>query len=193
MNIIIVLLSHYLQLLYTTRLFKLFRCFISPVEYNHFMRILLQRVKNARVSVAGKEIADIRQGFLLFVGIGKGDETGDIEHLAKKVVNLRIFSATGGFAVGEEDEKRKMNLNIQQVKGDVLSIPQFTLYADMQKGNRPGFDMSAEPEIAKDHWRRFNDALRESAVDVKEGVFGAHMEIELINDGPVTIWLDSKS
>ncbi len=91
-----------------------------------------------------------------------------------------------------EDEQGKMNLNIkQQVNGQILSVPQFTLYADTRKGNRPGFDLSAEPEMAKEYWNRFNNLLRENRIDVKEGIFGAHMEVGLINDGPVTIWLDS--
>lgn len=157
------------------------------------MRILVQRVKSAKVVVKGQDIADIKQGLLLFVGVGKDDETADIEYLAKKVVHLRIFSSTGGFAVGEEDGKGRMNLNIQQVKGQILSVPQFTLLADTRKGNRPGFDKSAEPEMAKEYWNRFNNLLLGNSIKVREGVFGAHMEVGLINDGPVTIWLDSKN
>jgi len=156
------------------------------------MRILVQRVKSAKVVVKGQNIADIKHGLLLFVGVGKDDEAEDIENMAKKIVNLRIFSFTGGFAVGEEDEQGRMNLNIHQMKGQILSVPQFTLYADTRKGNRPGFDKSAEPERAKEYWNRFNNLLRENNIDVKQGVFGAHMEVGLINDGPVTIWLDSK-
>lgn len=147
------------------------------------MRILVQRVKSAKVVVKGQDIADIKQGLLLFVGVGKDDETADIEYLAKKVVHLRIF----------EDEQGRMNLNIQQVKGQILSVPQFTLLADTQKGNRPGFDKSAEPEMAKEYWNRFNNLLLGNSIKVREGVFGAHMEVGLINDGPVTIWLDSKN
>jgi D-tyrosyl-tRNA(Tyr) deacylase len=146
------------------------------------MRILIQRVKSAKVVIEGQAVADIKQGLLLFVGVGKDDSVEDIERLTKKVINLRIF----------EDEQGKMNLNIKQVKGEVLSVPQFTLYADTRKGNRPGFDCSAEPEMAKEYWSRFNNLLRENGIPVKEGVFGAHMEVGLINDGPVTIWLDSK-
>jgi len=146
------------------------------------MRILVQRVKSAKVSVQGKDVSDINQGLLLLVGVGRDDGAEDIEHMAKKVVNLRIF----------EDEQGKMNLSIKQVDGKILSVPQFTLHADTRKGNRPGFDQSAEPQMAKDYWQRFNNLLRENGVEVKEGVFGAHMEVGLVNDGPVTIWLDSK-
>jgi len=147
------------------------------------MKIVVQRVKKAAVSVEFKNVAEINNGLLLLVGVGKGDDIKDIELLAKKVSNLRIF----------EDENGKMNLNVSQVKGAILSVPQFTLYADTRKGNRPGFDMSAPPDIAKDFWQKFNGILREAGVNVGEGVFGAHMEVALVNDGPVTILLDSKN
>ena len=146
------------------------------------MRILVQRVKRASVTVEGRMEAEIGHGFLILVGIAKDDEAGDLERLSKKLANLRVF----------EDEQGKMNLNIGQVKGCVLSVPQFTLYADTRKGNRPGFDKSAEPDRARDSWLRFNTMLRGYNVDVKEGVFGADMAVELVNDGPVTILLDSK-
>jgi len=146
------------------------------------MRLLIQRVKNAEVVVKGQGISDIARGLLILVGVGRDDVEVDIEFLAKKVVNLRIF----------EDEQGKMNLNIKQVNGQILSVPQFTLYADTRKGNRPGFELSAGPEMAENYWKRFNGLLRENGVDVREGVFGAHMEVGLVNDGPVTIWLDTK-
>jgi len=146
------------------------------------MRILIQRVKNAKVKVEGITMAEIKSGLLLLVGIRKDDDIEDIERICKKVINLRIF----------EDEHGKMNLNIKQVNGKILSVPQFTLYADVIKGNRPGFESSAEPDMAKEYWRKFNVLLRQNGIAVEEGVFGAHMEVELINDGPVTIWLDSK-
>ncbi|NOZ68472.1 MAG: D-tyrosyl-tRNA(Tyr) deacylase [Deferribacteres bacterium] len=147
------------------------------------MRILIQRVKKAKVAVEGRDVAETGRGLLLFVGVGKGDDAGDVERMAGKVVNLRIF----------EDERGKMNLNVKQTGGMILSVPQFTLYADTRRGNRPGFDRSAHPGIAREYWRRFNDLLRQEGLDVREGVFGAHMEVELVNDGPVTIWLDSKN
>ncbi|MCK5511505.1 MAG: D-tyrosyl-tRNA(Tyr) deacylase [Thermodesulfovibrionia bacterium] len=146
------------------------------------MRVLIQRVTSAKVTVEGYDKADIQAGLLLLVGVGREDSLEDIERTCRKIINLRIF----------EDEKGKMNLNIKQVNAGILSVPQFTLYADTRKGNRPGFEHSAEPRMAQDYWKKCNELLRQEGVTVKEGVFGAHMEIALINDGPVTIWLDSK-
>lgn len=146
------------------------------------MRILVQRVKSSKVVVEDSDISQIGKGLLLFVGVGRDDNQEDADYLAKKVMNLRIF----------EDEQGKMNLNVQQVSGQILSVSQFTLYANTRKGNRPGFDQSAAPAIAEEYWRKFNNMLRENGIEVQEGVFGAHMAVELLNDGPVTIWLDSK-
>jgi D-tyrosyl-tRNA(Tyr) deacylase len=146
------------------------------------MRVLIQRVKNAKVIINDKIHAEINKGMLIFVGVGKDDNMADIETMARKLLNLRIFN----------DEHGKMNLNVQQVKSEILSVPQFTLYADTRRGNRPGFDMAAEPGMAKEYWIRLNELLSKGGVVVKEGVFGAHMEVSLINDGPVTIWLDSR-
>jgi D-tyrosyl-tRNA(Tyr) deacylase len=147
------------------------------------MRVLVQRVKSAGVSVNSKGVSEIDRGMLLLVGIGKDDSDDDIEYMSRKISNLRIF----------EDKEGKMNLNIKQAEGAVLSISQFTLYADTRKGNRPGFEQSADPDTAKALWGKFNKALKNNGLDVQEGIFGAHMEVELINDGPVTIWLDSKA
>jgi len=147
------------------------------------MRILIQRVKSANVVIEKSNISEIGKGFLLLVGIGKDDTREDIEYLAKKLTNLRIF----------EDEHMKLNLNIRQVNGQVLSCSQFTLYADTSKGNRPGFEQSAGQGMAKEYLEKFNNLLRENGLDVREGVFGAHMEVGLINDGPVTVLLDSKN
>ena len=145
------------------------------------MRSLVQRVKSAHVSVQGQKVASIGQGLLLFAGIGRDDDDTDVEYMCNKIVNLRIF----------EDAQGKMNFNVSQINGQILSVSQFTLYGNIRKGNRPGFDESAEPLKAKDLWIAFNNRLRDKGADVKEGVFGAHMEVELINDGPVTIWIDS--
>lgn len=146
------------------------------------MRVLIQRVKSSRVTVDGKEVSSIGEGLLLFVGIGKGDSEEDIRYVSNKVINLRIF----------EDKQGKMNLNVQQVNGQILSVSQFTLYADTKKGNRPGFDRSADPDTAKNYCEEFNKLLRECGLDVREGIFGAYMKVDLVNDGPVTIWLDSE-
>jgi D-tyrosyl-tRNA(Tyr) deacylase len=146
------------------------------------MRILIQRVKSARVTVDGQEVSSIGNGLLLLVGIGKGDSEDDIRYLSKKVANLRIF----------EDKQGKMNLNVQQVNGQVLSVSQFTLYGDTRKGNRPGFDQSADPDTAQTYFEKFNKSLRDWNLEVREGLFGAHMNVDLINDGPVTIWLESE-
>ena len=147
------------------------------------MRVLIQRVKMAKVMVEEKVAASIGQGLLLLVGVAKDDEEKDVKFLAQKIVQLRIF----------EDEQKKMNLNILQVKGQILSVPQFTLYADTTKGHRPGFDKAAEPKKAIELWQKFDQSLKDLDVFVAEGVFGAHMEVELVNDGPVTLGLDSKS
>jgi D-tyrosyl-tRNA(Tyr) deacylase len=147
------------------------------------MRILVQRVESADVTVDGRMVAVTGKGMLLFVGIGQDDTIEDIERLAKKVINLRIF----------EDENGKMNLNIKQAEGEVLSVSQFTLYADTKRGNRPGFDQAADPETAKEYWERFNGLLRKEGMKVEEGIFAANMQIGLVNDGPVTIMLDSQN
>jgi len=145
------------------------------------MRVLIQRVKRASVLIDGKRVSEIGEGLLLFVGIGKGDSAEDIRYISRKVAHLRIF----------EDEQGKMNKNVWQTGGQILSVSQFTLYADTKKGNRPGFDRSADPDTAKNYCEKLNESLREYGLDVKEGIFGAHMNIALVNDGPVTIWLDS--
>ena len=145
------------------------------------MRVLVQRVKKAHVTVDGRIVAEIGKGLLLLVAVGKDDSGSDIGRLANKIVNLRIFG----------DENGKMNLNVKQVGGEILSVSQFTLYADTRRGNRPGFDGSAGPETAKELWEEFNNLLRQSDIKVKEGIFAAHMEVGLLNDGPVTIWMDS--
>jgi D-tyrosyl-tRNA(Tyr) deacylase len=146
------------------------------------MRVLIQRVKCAEVKANGDTVAGIGKGLLLFVSIGGDDDEKDILQMAKKVVNLRIF----------EDNAGKMNLNISQVNGEILSVSQFTLHANTRKGNRPSFEQAAAPETAFDYWRGFNNLLREDGINVEEGLFGEHMEVDLINSGPVTIWLDTK-
>ena len=144
------------------------------------MKIVMQRVKGASVSVEGKEIASIGKGALLLAGIGKDDDPRSVLNMALKISKMRIF----------EDENGRMNLDLKQVKGKVLSVPQFTLFADTKKGNRPGFDDAAEPGVAETLWKKFNEFLRQEDIAVEEGAFGLHMDVKLINDGPVTFVLD---
>ncbi len=145
------------------------------------MKLVLQRVKYASVTIDGNVHGKINQGYLLLVGITDGDTEIEAKKLADKVVDLRIF----------EDENGKMNLGIEQVQGDILSISQFTLYADCKKGRRPSFSKAARAEISNPLYERFNDFLRERGMHVETGIFGAEMKVELLNDGPVTIVLDS--
>ena len=144
------------------------------------MKIVLQRVVNASVKYEDKIVSEIEKGFLLLVGIHRDDDESVIEKVARKIVGLRVF----------EDSHGKMNNNVFQVKGEILSVPQFTLLGDISKGNRPGFDHSAEPDKAKKLWKKFNDMLQSKNIVVKEGVFGKHMQISSVNDGPVTFVIE---
>ncbi|NLY88262.1 MAG: D-tyrosyl-tRNA(Tyr) deacylase [Firmicutes bacterium] len=146
------------------------------------MRVLIQRVSEARVVVEGKETGRIGQGLLVLVGAGRDDTGADVRRLAEKTVNLRIF----------EDEAGKMNLSLLDVGGGVLVVSQFTLYADCRKGRRPSFADAAPPEEGERLYLEYVKAIEEYGVKVATGVFGAHMQVELVNDGPVTIWLDSE-
>ena len=145
------------------------------------MRVVLQRVTMASVAVGGREIGRIGSGLLALVGIGPGDDSAVVEKMAGKVAALRIFS----------DERGHMNRDVQEHGGAVLSVSQFTLYADVRRGRRPGFTEAAAPEMAKPLWIAFGQALRARGLHVKEGEFGADMAVSLVNDGPVTILLDS--
>ena len=145
------------------------------------MRVLLQRVKQASVEIDGNVNGEIGQGLLLLVGFTENDGDKEIEYLARKVLNARIFS----------DADDKMNLNLQQVSGSILSISQFTLYAQTRKGNRPSFTRAQNPDIASKNYDKFNEKLRESGVQVVTGFFGADMQVSLVNDGPVTIMYDT--
>ena len=145
------------------------------------MRVLLQRVKQASVEIDGNVNGEIGQGLLLLVGFTENDGDKEIEYLARKVLNARIFS----------DADDKMNLNLQQVSGSILSISQFTLYAQTRKGNRPSFTRAQNPDIASKNYDKFNEKLRGSGVQVETGIFGADMQVSLVNDGPVTIMYDT--
>lgn len=146
------------------------------------MRIILQRAKNAAVTVEGKVIGQISHGVVLLVGVTHDDTEEDAAYLANKVVNLRIF----------EDDEGKMNHSLLERLGEVLSVSQFTLYGDCRKGRRPSFIQAAKPEQAKQLYNRFNELLREQGLTVETGQFGAMMEVSFTNDGPVTLILDSK-
>ncbi len=141
------------------------------------MKLVVQRVKETTLKVDNKIISQIPYGLVIFVGVGVGDTTEKADFLAKKVAFLRIF----------EDQSGKMNLNVTDVGGQVLSISQFTLYADVSHGNRPGFTNAEKPEQAVKLYDYFCDKLTEYGLVVKKGVFGADMQISQLNDGPVTI------
>jgi len=144
------------------------------------MRIVLQRVSRAAVRVRGGTVAEIGKGFLLLVGVGRDDAFGQYDRLAEKVIHMRVF----------EDEAGKMNLSLADVGGEVLVVPQFTLYGDVRKGRRPSWADAAPPEVAEDRVEAFARTLEARGATVKRGAFREHMEVELVNDGPVTIWID---
>jgi D-tyrosyl-tRNA(Tyr) deacylase len=144
------------------------------------MRVLLQRVSKASVIVDEKTVSAIEQGFVALVGVGHDDGDDQAQWLAKKIAGLRVF----------EDAEGKFNLSLQDVGGAVLVVSQFTLFADARKGRRPSFTHAAPPEIAEPLVRRFADFLAAEGIPVEMGVFGAHMLVEIHNDGPVTIWLE---
>ena len=144
------------------------------------MKLLLQRVKTANVSVNNKIVGQIDQGLLVFIGIVKGDTKQQAEYLARKAANLRIF----------EDSQGKMNLSVKDIQGSALVISQFTLAGDCAQGNRPGFDNAARPDEAKILYEYFSTQLKNNGVPVENGIFQADMQVSLINDGPVTFILE---
>lgn len=145
------------------------------------MRLLIQRVSQASVNVSDKQAGSIGTGLLVFLGVAKSDARADADYLVDKLLGLRIFS----------DDAGKMNLNVSQAGGSLLIVSQFTLYADCRKGRRPSFDDAAPPEAAESLYDYFVEAARKGPVPVETGVFQADMKVHLVNDGPVTIQIDS--
>ena len=145
------------------------------------MKALLQRVSEAKVTVGPKIIGEIGGGWLVFLGVGKGDTAAEITKLSDKILGLRLFS----------DDDGKFNLSVQDVGGEILVVSQFTLFADCSRGRRPGFSNAAAPDLAKDLYESFVTELKKSGIKVATGEFGADMQVALVNDGPVTVLLDS--
>jgi hypothetical protein len=146
------------------------------------MKIVIQRVMKASLTVNGKSRASINQGLVLLVGIGPDDVQEDLTYAVRKITNMRIFS----------DEEGKMNLSVRDIKGEVLSVSQFTLFANTKKGNRPAFTGAAQADLASYLYDQFNQELAQF-VPVQTGIFGSDMQVSLTNDGPVTILLDTKN
>jgi D-aminoacyl-tRNA deacylase len=147
------------------------------------MRALLQRVSQARVTVDGAVVGEIGSGLLILLGVAKPDTPANAEFLVEKILNLRIFSDTAG----------KMNLSLLDTAGELLVVSQFTLYGDCRKGRRPGFDAAAPAEQARALYETFVTLARRSGLRVQTGVFQAHMDVALVNDGPVTLLLETES
>lgn len=147
------------------------------------MRTIIQRVQHASVTVDGKITGEIQHGILALVGFEPDDTTEDFEWIAKKIIQLRIFN----------DENQVMNLDVQQTKGEILVVSQFTLHAATKKGNRPPYIKASKPDLAVEQYEEFLSVLEKTYQPVQKGIFGADMKVELLNDGPVTIFIDSKN
>jgi len=145
------------------------------------MRMVCQRVSQAKVKVNNQPVGTIGKGLLVYLGVGKGDTINDAQFIADKIVNLRIFA----------DEAGKMNLSVQDVAGSILLISNFTLHGDCRKGRRPGFDAAAEPVLAEQLYEKVAKLIAEQGIPVEKGAFGEYMHVTSINDGPVTFILDS--
>lgn len=146
------------------------------------MRAVIQRVKSSAVEVEGEVISKIGKGLNILLGVQSGDEIEDAKYIAEKIVHLRIF----------EDENEKMNRSVKDVQGEILCISQFTLMGDCRKGRRPNFMAAAEPEFADQMYEKVIELMRAYDIHVYTGKFGAHMDVSIVNDGPVTVILDSK-
>ncbi|GEN49923.1 D-aminoacyl-tRNA deacylase [Alkalibacterium pelagium] len=147
------------------------------------MRAVIQRASKAKVTVEAETVGAIGKGFVVLLGVEESDTEEDVVYLVRKIANMRIF----------EDDNEKMNRSLKDVEGEILSISQFTLHADTKKGNRPSFTAAAGPEQAAALYESFNNQLSAEGINVATGKFGAHMEVSLVNDGPVTILIDSKN
>lgn len=145
------------------------------------MRAVVQRVDYANVEVEGKVVGEIQKGLLVFLGVGEGDSPKDMEYMVDKILGLRIF----------EDDLGKMNLSLRDINGEILVVSQFTLYGDVRRGKRPSFSSSAKPDMAENLYEEFIKACKEQGIKTQNGVFGAHMNVEIENNGPVTILVDS--
>lgn len=144
------------------------------------MKLVIQRVKNAKVDVGGKTVGEIGKGFLVLIGVTHTDTKQTADYLVKKLCNLRIF----------EDENEKMNLSLKDVGGELLIVSQFTLYADCTEGNRPSFVNAAKPDMANELYEYFCEECKNNGFNVQKGIFGADMKVSLLNDGPVTIIME---
>lgn len=147
------------------------------------MRAVIQRVSQAKVVVDDKTVGQINRGFMILLGVHEEDTQDDVDYLVGKISKLRVF----------EDDQQKMNRSIIDVGGEILSISQFTLFADTKKGNRPSFVQAAKPDTAIPLYEAFNEGLRQAGIPVETGIFGADMKCHLVNDGPVTIIIDSQN
>lgn len=147
------------------------------------MRAVIQRVADAQVTANGRMTGEIGKGLLILLGVLDADTQEDLAYLVRKICNMRIF----------EDADEKMNLSVKDVGGSLLVVSQFTLFADTRKGNRPGFSQAGRPDFSKEMYLHFIDMCREEGLEVGEGEFGAHMDIRMTCDGPVTILIDSKN
>jgi D-tyrosyl-tRNA(Tyr) deacylase len=147
------------------------------------MRALIQRVLESSVTVDDNIVGQIGQGMLVLLGVGQGDTQADLDYVVRKTINLRVF----------DDADSKMNLSVQDIGGAMLIVSQFTLLGDSRKGNRPGFSAAAAPDVAKAMYEAFIDVVREKNINVQSGIFAADMQVQLINDGPVTLMVDSRS
>lgn len=145
------------------------------------MRAVIQRVSEASVTVAGERVAQIGPGFLILLGVSHSDGEAEAAYLARKIAGVRLF----------EDAEGKTNLGLSDIGGEALAVSQFTLYADARKGRRPSFTAAARPEQAQPLYVRFCELLAAEGIPVQRGVFQAHMQVALVNDGPVTLWLDT--